>query len=68
MKLPMRPAPKPIAGSGAAKSNTSAIRLPRRLANIASATSTPTRPPWKDMPPSQIRSTLNGSARMRSVP
>ena len=52
----MRPAPKPIAGSGAVKSNTSAMRLPRRLANIASATSTPTSPPWKDMPPSQMRS------------
>jgi hypothetical protein len=50
------------------KSNTSTSCLPRRFANTASATSTPASPPWNDMPPSQMRSTLNGSARMRSVP
>ena len=44
-------------GSGAAKSNTSATRRLRRTAKIASASITPSKPPWNDMPPSQ---TLNG--------
>ena len=55
-------------GSGAAKSNTSAILRLRRIAKIANAISTPNKPPWNDMPPSQTLNGYSGSLAQNDVP
>ena len=64
MKLPMRPKPRPGGTSGAMKSIVSNKCSLRRRDHSHAATSTPSRPPWKLMPPSQ---TLKHLQRMRDV-
>ena len=54
MKLPSRPAIRPMPGRGATKSKTSATACFLARANTTAATMTPVRPPWNDMPPSQM--------------
>ena len=68
MKLPMRPKNSPSGGSGAVKSKTSAALRPRRQANSDSAATTPSSPPWKDMPPSQIFSGYHRSVAQNFSP
>ncbi|MCY1412161.1 hypothetical protein D9M71_275600 [compost metagenome] len=62
MKLPMRPAPRPIGTSGAMKSISWKKLLLLRLPNQRVASITPIRPPWKDMPPFQTSKISSGLA------
>ena len=62
MKLPMRPVISPKGTTTTVKSPTSWIGRPVLRANRMMAVTTPIRPPWKDMPPSHIRSSTSGSA------
>ena len=50
MKLPMRPAPRPIGKAGVKKSDTWKKVRPVLRPYSQNATNTPTKPPWKDMP------------------
>ena len=59
MKLASRPKNSPIGATAAtASADLEERELPRRRAKSQAATSTPTRPPWKDMPPCQTASAL----------
>ena len=60
MKLPSRPRPSPIGTSGATKSMTSKKLSWLRRDQISAPASTPSRPPWNDMPPSQTRNSASG--------
>ena len=62
MKLPMRPQNRPCGTSGAMKSETSRKDFLRVRAKYQKAQSTPSRPPWKDMPPFQMRRISPGSS------
>ena len=53
MKLAMRPKNSPIGVQAAMMSPKTKGEMPRRQQNSAIAVSTPTMPPWKDMPPCQ---------------
>ncbi len=66
MKLPMRPAPRPMGTSGAMKSISWKKLLPWRLPNHQTASITPSRPPWKDMPPFQTSKISVGLAMYSS--
>ncbi|MNZ79829.1 hypothetical protein D3C78_984420 [compost metagenome] len=63
MKLPMRPAPRPIGTSGATKSISSKNDLLLRLPNHKAASITPMKPPWNDMPPFHTSKIKVGLAR-----
>jgi hypothetical protein len=62
MKLPIRPAAKPVGTHGATRSVTSRKARLRERANSAIATITPSRPPWNAMPPFQTARISNGWA------
>src|SRR5664280_1444467 len=63
MKLPMRPNARPGGTRGETKSITSNHDILRARANHQNAAITPSRPPWKDMPPSQIATISAGWAK-----
>ena len=62
MKLPIRPAAKPVGTQGATRSVTSRNGRLRVYENRASAAITPSRPPWNDMPPFHTAKTSSGFA------
>ena len=62
MKLPIRPAANPVGTQGATRSVTSRNGRLRIRANSARATITPSRPPWKAMPPFQTAKISSGLA------
>jgi len=64
MKLAQRPKNRPIGATGATRSPSLSMSIRFWRANRATAAQTPRKPPWKDMPPSQILKTASGfSAR-----
>ncbi len=63
MKLPTRPAARPVGTQGATKSITCQNGRARERANQTMAAITPSMPPWKLMPPSQTLKISSGLNR-----
>jgi hypothetical protein len=62
MKLPIRPEARPSGTHGAMMSVISRNGRLRRNPNNATAASTPSSPPWNDMPPFQTAKISSGLA------
>src|SRR6185437_3071124 len=67
MKLPSRPRPSPIGTSGATKSTVSKKCSAWRRDHHQPAASTPSRPPWKLMPPSHTLNSASGSVQIQRI-
>ncbi|MNE92361.1 hypothetical protein D3C80_1900750 [compost metagenome] len=63
MKLPIRPAPRPIGTIGATKSISWKNDLLFFLPNHNAASITPMKPPWNDIPPFHTSKINSGLAR-----